>query len=150
MKKRNKILLIMILTIIIVTGIFLYNNFKIERDSYIVTLNKSNSTINVENNITTIQRYAGSADTIIIDKQELQAEKLEIKNNAFLECGNLDKILIDKAFDSEIFETENFKINKESKDEKYVEYKNTQKLSASYEQYQQLSDKEKSKLEIIP
>ena len=69
MKKRNKILLIMILTIIIVTGIFLYNNFKIERDSYIVTLNKSNSSINVENNITTIQRYAGSADTIIIDKQ---------------------------------------------------------------------------------
>ena len=150
MKKRNKILLIMILTIIIVTGIFLYNNFKIERDSYIVTLNKSNSSINVENNITTIQRYAGSADTIIIDKQELQAEKLEIKNNAFLECGNLDKILIDKAFDSEIFEIENFKINKESKDEKYLEYKNTQKLSASYEQYQQLSDKEKSKLEIIP
>ena len=56
MKKRNKILLIMILTIIIVTGIFLYNNFKIERDSYIVTLNKSNSTINVENNVTTIKR----------------------------------------------------------------------------------------------
>ena len=150
MKKRNKILLIMILTIIIVTGIFLYNNFKIEKDSYIVTLNKSNSTINVENNITTIQRYAGSADTIIIDKQELQAEKLEIKNNAFLESGNLDKILIDKAFASEVFEIENFKINKESEKEKYVEYKNTQKVSASYEQYQQLSDKEKSKLEIIP
>ena len=56
---------------------------------------------------------------------------------------------MDKVFASEVFEIENFKINKESEDEKYVEYKNTQKSSASYEQYQQLSDKEKSKLEII-
>lgn len=150
MKKRSKMLLIIILTTIIVTGIFVYNNFKVEKDSYIVTLNESNCTIKVENNIPTIQRYAGSADTIIIDKEVLQVENVEIRNNAFLECGNLDTILIDRAFTSNVFEIENFKINAESENKKYVEYKNIQKVSASYEQYQQLSDKEKSKLEIIP
>ena len=150
MKKRNKFIIVLLLTILIAVTVNVYNKFKVEKETYIVTLNQSNCEIEVEDNVTTIQRYAGTADTIIIAKDELQADKIAINSNAFLECGNLDRILIDKEFATNDIKIENFKINSKYENNKYIEYENTQKVSSSYEQYIELSKEEKKQISVIP
>ena len=150
MKKRSKLIIVMVFAILITIAINIYNKLQIEKEAYIVTLNKSNCSLEVENNVTTIQRYAGPADTIVVNKDEFKSDKIAINSNAFLECGNLDRILIDKDLVTNDFEIENFKINSEYEDEKYVEYENTQKVSSSYEQYLELSEEEKKELPVVP
>ena len=150
MKKRNKFIILLVLTILIAIIINVYNIIKVEKETYIVSLNQSNCAIEVENNVTTIQRYAGTANTIVINKDELKTDKIEINSNAFLECGNLDRILIDRDFATNDFEIENFKINSEYEDNKYLEYINTQKVSSSYEQYLELSEEDKKQMPVIP
>ena len=156
MKKQTKIVITIMVTIFFVIGF--YNNFKTEKKvessngnkTYTVTLQESNCNTITENNVTTIEKYNGSASTIVINKEILDGNTLAIKSNAFLECGNLDTILIDKNIANNGFKIENFEVNTEYQDEQYIEYKNIQDYSEAYKLYLELSEQEKNKIEIIP
>lgn len=159
MKRQTKFMIAAIVTIFFVTGIYLYNNFRNEKivissngkELYkTVTLQENNCNAITENNVTTIEKYNGSANTIIINGDILDGNTLEINSNAFLECSNLDTILIDKTIANTDYKIENFEINTENQDEQYIEYKNTQNYSEAYKLYLELSEEEKNKLEIIP
>ena len=157
-KKLMKIMITVFFIICILQEINLYYRSKnktagINRDhiSYnTVTLGQNNCEIITENNVMTIQKYNGSANTIIINEEVLEGNGLAIDSNAFLECGNLETILIDKNSIENGFEINNFKINNQYEDEQYVEYKNIQNYSEAYKKYIELSDEEKNKIGIIP
>ena len=156
MKKKVKIIITIIIVAFLCTFFCLYNNWQdkdtlvSKNESYTVTLEKNNCSITTDNNVATIEKYNGSADTIIVDKEALAANDIAINPKAFLECSNLDTILIDKTIASNTVDIENFKINDEYESDKYVEYKNIQEFSEAYQQYLKLSEEEKNNLEIIP
>ena len=118
--------------------------------SNIVILAENNCEITTENNKTILEKYNGNADKVIIDKSVILGDTLSIDPKAFLECGNLSSILIDKTIANEKIKIENFEKKDEYIDEKYVEYKTTQQYSESYNQYLNLSEEEKNKIGIIP
>ena len=149
MKKRIKIVIIILFIISIAIYIILKNK-KVEISTNTVTLSKNNSYITTENNITTIKKYNGSADTIVIDKEILKSNTLSIDVDAFLECSNLDTILIDKTIDNNSIKIQNFKINNEYESDKYIEYKNTQDYSESYKKYLELSEEERVNSVVTP
>lgn len=157
-KKRKKIIVEIILIISLIVGVTLYNNFannKVVENSaaneiYKVALSEENCNIKIDGNTSTIEKYNGNADTVVINKEDMPNDIVSIDSSAFLECGNLSKILIDKSIASENIEIENFEKNNDYEDEKYVEYINTQEYSESYKKYLELSEEEKDKAKIIP
>ena len=158
MKKKIRILISTIVIIFFAIGICSYNKLGIRKQvgninpkqSYTVNLNENNCEIEIENNKTIIKKYNGIADTVVISKDILKCNDLEINEDAFLECGNLETILIDKKIADNCFKIENFKINDQRKDDQYIEYNNIQNFSETYKQYLNLSNEEKSELAIIP
>ena len=156
MKKQKKIVLILI---IIIIGIGLcYVHFKNEEvavNSSVgklqkVILSEENCTIDLDDNKCIIQKFNGNADTAVINKDITTNGNIEINPKAFLECTNLDNILIDKEISDENLKIENFDINEDYQDDKYVEYKNTQEYSEAYQRYLETSEIQENKTGIIP
>ena len=136
-KKQTKRVLV-IMCIILVAGFVLYNiskNTRVTVESSNanpinkVVLNESNCSSITENNITKIEKYNGNADTVVINKNIISGDCLEIDSEAFLECSNLSTILIDKKLITEELKLENYEINNNYQDEQYVLYSNTQEYS---------------------
>ena len=158
MKINKKQEISILLIIFLIVGIFAYYNFQNKKQiasfngevSNIVILAENNCEITTENNKTILEKYNGNADKVIIEKNLISGDTLNIDSKAFLECGNLTSILIDKTIANEQIKIENFKKNNEYEHEKYVEYKTTQKYSEPYNQYLNLSEEEKNNIEIIP
>ena len=127
-KKQKKIIVAIILIISLIVGVTLYNNFtnnKVVENSaaneiYKVALSEENCNIKTNGNTSTIERYNGNADTVVINKDDIPNDIVAIDSSAFLECGNLSKILIDKSIANENIEIENFEKNNDYEDEKYV------------------------------
>ncbi len=116
----------------------------------VVILSENNCEIKEGNKTKLIQKYNGNADQIIIDENSIKSLKVEIDTKAFVECGNLETILIDKNLVSENLEIENFEKDEEYKDKQYVQYKNTKQYSEAYKQYMALSEEEKRETELLP
>ena len=156
--KLKVFVLIMFFMITISIGIIIFLNHKREltissksiSEPQTVTLGKNNCTISEENYVAQIKKYNGSAETVVIDAETIDCSKIEIGNDAFLECGNLETILIDKALVSEDLEIENFAKDERYENAQYVQYKNTRPYSEAYTQYVALTAEEKAETEIIP
>lgn len=154
--KRNKILrrIIVLILVLIIFFSLMLKKTTIETSNingnYTVTLSENDCEISIEDNNTEIKRYNGNANTVIINKEMISGDNLEIYPKAFLECSNLDNILIDKSFVNENLEIENFEINEDYEDEQYIELINTQEYSEGYQRYLELSEEERNELEIIP
>ena len=128
-KKQKKIIVAIILIISLIVGVTLYNNFannKVVENSaaneiYKVALSEENCNIKIDGNTSTIEKYNGNADTVVINKEDMPNDIVSIDSSAFLECGNLSKILIDKSIASENVEIENFEKSNDYEDEKFCE-----------------------------
>ena len=159
MKKQIiKVIVIVSIILFLFTGIIIYkklDNSKTiissnEKQPYTLVLQEDNCESEIQDDITIIKKYNGIADILVINNDMLNGNKLEINPEAFLECGNLEKILIEKTIVNNNLKIENFKINNQSTDEKYIEYKNTQNISETYKKYLNMSDEEKNELTVIP
>lgn len=148
MKKLKKLKMIIILFIIVNIGIisfYLYFKNKEMAVSTIagelkrVVLSEENCDIDIDEDKVILQKFNGNADTAVINKEIAIGEELEINPNAFLECTNLDNILIEKELVNEKTKIENFKINEDYQDDGYVEYKNTQEYSEAYQRFLETS-----------
>lgn len=157
--KKKVILAIIVLLTIMISIIYVWTKVHPENDEiivtstnaeYTITLSKENCKITSYNNVATIQKYNGNAETVIIDSNTIDSSIIEIERDAFLECTNLDTILIDKSLVNEETKIEDFEINSEYEDEQYVMYSTTKEYSEQYQQYLELSEEEKSQLEVIP
>ena len=160
-KTKTKVLISMVLVLIIVSvsfGAIIYFNNKKEvitvsengNETYTVILTEKNCSIEQENYTATIKKYNGSAETVIIDENTIESMNLEINKDAFVECGNLETILIDSDLVSRDFEIENFEKDETYNDTQYVQYKNIRAYSEAYTQYLGLTAEEKVEAEIIP
>ena len=158
MKINKKQKIIIRLTMFCIVVFLACNNFQNKKqlssfniqEFNTVTLAENNCEITTQNNTTTIDKYNGNADKIIIEKNMISGDTLKIDSKAFLECGNLTSILIDKSIANDEIKIENFEKNNKYEDKRYVEYKTIQQYSDSYNQYLNLSEEEKNKIGIIP
>ena len=158
MKINKKQKIIIRLTMFCIVVFLACNNFQNKKqlssfniqEFNTVTLAENNCEITTQNNTTTIDKYNGNADKIIIEKNMISGDTLKIDSKAFLECGNLTSILIDKSIANDEIKIENFEKNNKYEDKRYVEYKTIQQYSDSYNQYLNLSEEEKKNIEIIP
>jgi len=158
-KSRMKIIIpIMLCIIVLIYGVLVFVNSKEKTtlvsknitQPYTVELKPNNCTITKENNSTKIKKYNGNAETLIIDSNTLDCEAIEIDIDAFLECTNLDTILIDKSLANENIVIDNFEPDNTYISDKYIKYISTKPYSEAYMQYLALSEEEKSKIEAIP
>ena len=119
MKNKNKVLILIIsilITISLAFGVLIYFNGKEQvitvsknaNETRTVPLTEKNCSIETEKHKATIKKYNGNAESVIIDENSIKSTNVEINKDAFLECGNLETILIDKALVSEDLEIENF------------------------------------------
>ena len=158
MKLNKKIIILTIIMFFCISGILIYYNSKKYEETisinanltHVVILEENNCKTSTENNVTILQKYNGSAGTVVIQKEMVQGEALEINSEAFLQCDNLESILIDKSLVSENLKIPNFEVNTNYEDERFVEYTTTQEYSEAYQRYLELTEDEKSKLEVIP
>lgn len=150
-KKRSKKLLAIIMILIMISlivGVKYYG--KTVASSNVVALSEDNCTITTQQNAATIHKYNGSASTVIINKDIVEGNAIEIDSKAFLECANLDTILIEKSLINNKLEIENFKVNSDYQDEQYVEYKIAQKYSEAYRKYLEIPEEDRKSIGIIP
>ena len=78
-KKQKKIIVAILLIISLIVGVTLYNNLAnnkvVESSSanelYTVTLSEENCNINTDANTSTIEKYNGNADTLVINKEDI-------------------------------------------------------------------------------
>ena len=161
MKSKNKVILLIVSTVItisLVFGVIIYFNSKEEvitvsksaNETQTVTLTENNCSIEKEKYKATIKKYNGNAESIVIDASSIESINVEIKKDAFAECGNLETILIEKTLVNEDLEIESFEKDETYKDSQYVQYKNTRPYSEAYTQYLSLSEEKKKESEIIP
>ena len=163
--KRNRKIFKIILAIFLlftffscISGIWLYCNLEKQEETisinanlmHVVTLEENNCKTSTENDVTILEQYTGSADKVIIEKEIVEGDSLKINSDAFLQCDNLDSILIDKSLVNENLKIPNFEINEYYEDEQYVEYTITQEYSEAYQRYLELTEEERSQLEVIP
>ena len=159
MKKLKKLKKIILLFIIVNIGIISFYLYFKNREIAVgtmagelkrVVLSEENCDIDIDENKVFLQKFNGNADTAVINKDIAIGEPFEINPKAFLECTNLDNILIEKELVNEKTKIENFKVNEDSKDDEYVEYKNTQEYSEAYQRFLETSKNEKKESGIIP
>ena len=164
MKKKNKIA-IYIFKGIILLFILLMNN----KDTNIVKLkgninnfesikyeeielnqNNCQYVLNKEKNTIKITEYQGNEDCIIIP-QEMDGYKIDgIDIESFSECYNLETIKIPIKIADQIEGISDFEIEESQKDDEYIVYKTTREYGETYLAYTNLSEKEKSKVGVLP
>lgn len=118
----------------------------------VVELNEENcefETEEIDTNII-ITQYDGTEESIIIPTQIGEKKVKKIDENAFKDCYNLETIKIPVELKDEISQIENFEINEESSDDKYIELKTTREYSEAYIAYMNQSEEERNASEIIP
>lgn len=115
-----------------------------------VILTENDCKIITQFNEAIIKKYTGSASKIVINKNIVESNVVEIDSEAFSECYNLETILVDKEIIQNDLEIKDFEINEEYKNEEYVEYITTREYSDAYKTYLKLSEEEKNDLEVIP
>lgn len=156
--RKSKVKIFVLIIMFVITTSILFINHKRETtiisksiiEPNAVTLEKSNCTISEDNYVAKIKKYNGGAEAVIIDANAINCSKIEINNDAFLECTNLETILIDKSLVGENIDIEDFEINTDYTDEQYIMYTTTKEYNEEYQQYLELSEEEKNALEIIP
>ena len=158
MPKNKRIIILAIIVCSCIAGILIYCHSKSYEETiimnanlkHVVTLEENNCKTITEDNVTILQQYTGSADTVVIEKEMVQGDTLEITSEAFLQCDNLESILINKSLVNEKLEIPNFELNTAYEDKQYLEYTNTQEYSEAYQRYLELTEEERSQLEVIP
>ena len=117
-----------------------------------IELNSENCEYSVDETKETIHidEYNVNVDCIVIPS-EIDGKKVEdVNTEDFSNCYNLETIKISKEISNQIKEIPDFEINKELEEENYVVYTTTREYGEAYKGYLELSEEEKSKVNIIP
>lgn len=121
---------------------------KTEKEGIVKASNSQYDTIDAESIILT--EYCGNESRVIVSEKIDNYTIKEIDPSAFLNCENLEIIKIPVNIAEYIKEIDGFEKNNDLSNEKYVIYSTIREYTNEYLRYINLTDEEKSKVEVIP
>ena len=121
---------------------------KTEKEGIVKESNSQYDTIDGTSII--LMEYCGNEATVIVPEKINNYIIKEIDSRAFLNCENLEIIKIPVNIAEYIKEINGFEKNNDLSDENYVIYSTIREYTKEYLRYINLTDEEKSKVEVIP